>query len=130
MKDNPPSLLIVYNADSGIFNALSDAVHKAIAPETYECSLCAVTYGMVSMRRDWRQFLGSLPITKRFFHRDDFRAAYPQAATDLPAILLSDGTQNLVTLLGRAELIGVDDLARLIRDTKIRLAENGIRLSG
>lgn len=30
-----------------------DAAHKLISPATYSCSLCALTYGAVSMKRSW-----------------------------------------------------------------------------
>ena len=55
-----PRLLVVYNADSGILNALGHAVHKLVKPETYPCSLCAITYGAVSMRKEWKS------VCKRF----------------------------------------------------------------
>jgi len=37
--------IFVYNADSGPINGLKDYFHKIIKPETYECNLCAVTFG-------------------------------------------------------------------------------------
>jgi hypothetical protein len=37
------SLVFVYNADSGVFNTLSDIAHKIFSPETYACNLCALT---------------------------------------------------------------------------------------
>ena len=67
--------------------ALADALHKAISPATYPCSLCAVTYGAVSMRGAWRSFLESLPNARRFYHRDDFAADFPGFEVALPAIL-------------------------------------------
>ena len=50
-------LVIVYNADAGLAAALFDAVHKVVAPATYPCSLCAVTYGALTMRPQWRRYL-------------------------------------------------------------------------
>ena len=77
MNHPSPSLLLVYNADSGIINALMDAVHKQLSPETLPCSLCAITYGAVSMHVEWRRFLDSLPIEVAIRYKDDFEAAYP-----------------------------------------------------
>jgi len=50
----PASLIFDYNAPDGLGAALIDAVHKIVAPESYPCSLCAVTYGAVSMKRRWK----------------------------------------------------------------------------
>jgi hypothetical protein len=47
-------LIFVYNADSGILNAIKDLIHKNVSPETYPCSLCAVTYDNLGMKREWK----------------------------------------------------------------------------
>ena len=94
-----PTLLIVYNADEGLFAALGDALHKAVSPDTYPCSLCAITYGAVRMRPEWRRYLQTLPHDVRFHHRPDFHRAYPSLAQlPLPAILLDEGSGPRVLL--------------------------------
>jgi len=50
-------LIFVYNADSGLLNAMKDWAHKIVSPETYPCSLCALTYDNLGMRRPWREFI-------------------------------------------------------------------------
>ena len=114
-------LLIVYNANSGPFAALADALHKAISPATYSCSLCAVTYGPVAMRGEWRRFLDSLPLAKRFYHRDDFAAAYPGLTIALPAILLREGAEAPRVLVLAEELDESRDLTSLIELLRQRL---------
>jgi hypothetical protein len=81
-------LIFVYNADSGLFNGLADAAHKIFSPDTYSCQLCKVTYGWFTERGTWRDFIEQLDATCRFLHRDEFRAAYPDVAVELPAILV------------------------------------------
>ena len=54
-----PGLVFVYNARSGLFNALSDAAHKIFSPGTYQCNLCALTHTALGMRGEWRKFLDS-----------------------------------------------------------------------
>ncbi|WP_240782097.1 hypothetical protein [Qipengyuania sediminis] len=115
-------LIIVYNADGGPFAALADMLHKAISPETYSCSLCAVTYGPVAMRGEWRRFLGGLLLAKRFFHRDDFAVAFPGLAISLPAILLREGADTPCVLVSAQELDAASDLAALIALVRQRLA--------
>lgn len=109
-----PTLLFVYNADEGVFAAISDAVHKAVSPATYPCSLCAVTYGALRMRPEWRAYLKALPYETRFLHRPDFRRAYPALSElPLPSILLDGGSDPRVVLDAGA-LAGVGDLHELI----------------
>ena len=98
-----PTLLFVYNADSGLLNALKDMAHKALSPGTYPCGLCATTYGPLAMRSEWKAHVAALPYKAEFLHRDEFRARHRKAGQPLPAILLkADGT--LIELLGPADL--------------------------
>lgn len=78
-------LLFVYNADSGLFNTLTDAVHKIISPSTYSCNLCAVTYGMLGMKREWKEFITGLEVKVEFLHRDEFTAQFG-VKEELPAV--------------------------------------------
>jgi len=45
-------LIFVYNADSGLLKGIKDLIHKNVSPDTYPCSLCAVTYDNFDMRRE------------------------------------------------------------------------------
>lgn len=125
------TLLIVYNADEGLFAALGDAVHKAVSPQTYPCSLCAVSYGAVRMRPEWRAYLRTLPYATRFHHRPDFRRAYPALAEmPLPAILLDGGGSQRV-LLDAAALNATRSIDALVEalDMALRLAASPVASS-
>lgn len=85
-------MMMVYNADEGLFNAINDWAHKFFSPETYECPLCRFTYGMAGMLMPWKTFIEhqAFPIT--FHYRPYFRKAFPQfEALKLPVILLERG---------------------------------------
>lgn len=97
-------LLFVYNADGGLLNALKDAMHKAVAPDSYGCSLCATTYGAVSMRPEWRDYVAGLPYPARFLHRDELRRDWPRLREPLPAIFLQQGAAEPRVLVPAAEL--------------------------
>jgi hypothetical protein len=86
----PPELVFVYNADSGLFNSMADAAHKVFAPDTYSCNLCKVTYGWLTERRAWRDFVAGLGVTCTFLHRDEFRRRWPGLEIALPAVLRVD----------------------------------------
>lgn len=115
-------LILVYNADGGLLNAVKDTVHKIASPATYPCSLCALTYGWVSMRAGWRRFLASLPMAKVFHHRDDFALAYPRPGVALPAILLAEDAAAPRVLICADELDALPDLRALITLVEERLA--------
>lgn len=99
-----PRLLFVYNADGGLVNALKDTWHKAVSPETYECALCAITYGALSMRPEWKAYLKRLPYETRFLHRDEWIAAFPGAGEPLPAIFLQEGASPPLVLVRAEEM--------------------------
>lgn len=122
MSPAQPRLILVYNADSGLLNAVKDAVWKVVRPATYPCSLCALTYGWVSMRGCWRRFLDRLPHDKVFHHKDDFAAAYPGVTIPLPAILIAYPGQAPDILVAAAELDALPDLDALIALVEQRLA--------
>lgn len=79
-------LLFVYKADSGLFNTASDIAHKLISPQTYECSLCALTHGYFSMRKEWAGFLEQLGLPCAFRHRDELADEPGVDPALLPAI--------------------------------------------
>ena len=114
-------LIMVYNADGGWLNAVKDAVWKVVRPLTYPCSLCALTYGWVSMHGSWRRFLAGLPQESVFHHRDDFARAFPGRDLALPAILLDAAGGDLHVLVSAAELDALPDLDALIALVAARL---------
>ena len=88
-------LVFVYNAPDGVIAALGDMIHKIVSPSTYPCSLCAVTYGAVAMRRDWKTYLARLPHRIKFYHRDGFARAFPGLDIAPPAILIADAVERV-----------------------------------
>lgn len=114
MSVGPDALVIVYNADEGLGAAVFDAVHKLVRPDTYTCDLCAITYGAVSMRSEWRNWLKGQPFAAEFYHRQDFARAYPALAhLPLPAVLRRDGDE-LALLLGAEDMRADMTVAELI----------------
>ena len=83
---------------------LTDYVHKAVAPSTYNCNLCALTYSNFGMKKEWEEFIETLDGVKIFLYKDDFIKKYPEHSTIiLPAILI-EKNELLQVLLAAAEL--------------------------
>jgi hypothetical protein len=85
-------LVFVYNADSGMFNTLTDIAHKVFSPQTYECNLCAISHSYLSERSEWKEFIEELGVECEFLHRDEFLKKYTSEEKTFPVILeLVDG---------------------------------------
>jgi hypothetical protein len=107
-----PALIFVYNADSGLFNTLSDTVHKLVSPHTYTCRLCKLTYGNFAMRREWKTFIENLGRPVEFLHRDEFAANYGASDISLPAVLQHDG-ETIKTVIDADTLNACESISDL-----------------
>jgi len=115
-------LLFVYNANEGLFNAVTDSIHKVFSPSTYECRLCYYTHGLARMRKPWKRFLESLDRPIAFCHRNEFWRDYDRHDIELPSILVeADG--KLEILVPRAEIEKCDDLDALINRVSTALGQ-------
>jgi hypothetical protein len=91
MKDQ---LLFVYNANSDLFSALTDFAHKILSPATYDCHLCALTYGNFTIKQDWKSFIEKLPVETVFLHKDEFEKQYKFNPALPCAFLLKEGAAS------------------------------------
>lgn len=82
--NQPERILFVYNADGNAISKIKDNLHKIFRPSTYECNLCAVSFGNLGMRSKWKEFIESSPIPVEFLHQDEFVAKYPQFESKFP----------------------------------------------
>jgi len=127
-RPNHGRLICVYNADTGLIEALMHAVHKQFRPQTYPCSLCALTYGAVSMRGDWKTFWQGLDVQVDFYHRDDFTQDFPALGTEgarevaLPVILLDEADAEPHILVSNKELDAMADVDELMAKVESALA--------
>lgn len=114
-----PALVFVYNAASGLFNAVADAAHKLISPETYACNLCALTHTTFGMRGEWKQFLNGLGRPLEFLHADELENVYGVRGVALPAVF-GRRAGRLELLIGADRINGcrtTDELKQLILNT-------------
>lgn len=105
-------LIFVYNADSGLFNLLTDIAHKLISPQTYGCDLCALTHAPFAMRKRWRQFLEGLDMELEFLHRDEVSSRIPGLAVSPPAIVRQSAA-GLAVCVDAADIGRCDSLKEL-----------------
>ncbi|HVE56327.1 MAG TPA: hypothetical protein VNB22_05820 [Pyrinomonadaceae bacterium] len=89
-------LIFVYNADSGIFNLLTDIAHKTLSPQTYACNLCAITHSNFGMKKEWKEYLAILDEELEFLHADEFKRKYSFGKVELPAIFREENEGGLI----------------------------------
>ncbi len=111
-------LVFVYNADSGIFNTLSDIAHKMLSPQTYECNLCNLTHGYFTAREEWVDFLSELDCELEFLHRDEFIKRVGQRDDSLPAIYQQEDAEYRIWIDAQQinAMQTTAELKQLIRD--------------
>ncbi|WP_456278763.1 hypothetical protein [Bacillus sp. AK128] len=113
-------IIFIYNAKSGIWNGILDSLHKRVSPETYPCELCQLTYGLISMNREWKNFLQTLPYKVTFLHLDELQSDFPKVK--FPAVFLK-GIEGYELLISKEEMRSCKDIGDLIILMNLKLAD-------
>lgn len=113
-------LLFIYNANSGIINAIFDAGHKLFSPSTYQCSLCMLTYDVFTENTIWKTFRIESNLTMEFYHKDEFETKFPNVNMIYPVILKLEGHQ-LTTVVNNEVLNDISNVEELIERLKTSL---------
>lgn len=111
MKDDK-KLVFIYNADSGLINAVKDYFHKKRSPETYQCNLCMQTFGAISMKKDWKRYVKNLDIPAEFLHKDEFEKKYTVQDAKYPSAYLKNGS-SMRLFISQDEMNAVKSLGEL-----------------
>ncbi|MEP2936817.1 MAG: GTPase [Gilvibacter sp.] len=118
-----PELLFVYNADSGVFNAVKDSLHKWLKPETYSCALCSLTHSFLGETSKWKHYKKTFTGTLSFYHKDQFQTEFASKwlpKYDFPIVLIKRQEQ-LDIFLTSQELEAIQDVTTLIQALEERL---------
>ncbi|MEO1010167.1 MAG: GTPase [Bacteroidota bacterium] len=116
VKNTPEKLIFVYNANSGLRHQLLDGAHKILSPNTYTCSLCAITFGAFLEKRVWKRFRKASNLKMEFLHKDEFMKMYKSKfgyKFNFP-IILAEAGHTLEVLITTDELNGMPDAKTLI----------------
>ena len=119
-------LLFIYNADSGIRNAIVDVAHKVLSPSTYSCSLCQLTHSAFSEKKVWQKFREDLEAKGtrlEFLHKDEFGKKYRSKfghKFTYPIVLI-EGNSGFEILVRTQELNTLETAQGLINVVKERI---------
>ncbi len=122
--DSKPTLLFVYNADTGLFSVMTDYAHKILSPKTYPCNLCAITYGNMGMNKKWKEYINNLTIPIEFLHRDEFMKRYSFKNTQLPAAFIKKG-DDITVLIDHSEINGCTSVEELMDLVTMKIKKVG-----
>ena len=116
-------LIFIYNANSGKLNLYKDIAHKIFNPQTYPCSLCAITFGVLKENEGWKKFREHSDLSMEFHHMDEFTTKYRSKwlkKFDFP-VILAENRDDLEVFISKEELDTMNDSKELIDRIQTRL---------
>ena len=125
-KENESELIFIYNAKSGLVNEFLDFAHKIVSPSTYNCNLCALSYGNFSMKKKWSDYISSLPVKSTFTYKDKV-SEYGYDNIKLPSIIFQDKSKSKV-IISSEEINKLKNINQLINILSDRLKDQGMSI--
>ena len=117
-------LIFIYNAKSGVVNELIDFAHKIVSPETYDCNLCAISYGAFSMKKKWSTYIETLPFKSTFTYKDKF-SKNGYSDIKFPSVFIRSN-EKLDEIISATEINEIKNLDQLIGLLNQKLYQQGI----
>ena len=114
------TIIMIYNANGGIYPGLLDIIHKELFSRSYPCNLCLQAFGSFGPKPKWTQFLDSLPYKKEAYHKENFKKRFLPQKLRLPVILLQNDTKTEL-LLSASEINNCRTLDQLINKIREKL---------
>ena len=124
--EDESELIFVYNAKSGIVNEFLDFAHKIVSPSTYNCNLCAISYGNFTMKKKWSDYISSLPVRSTFTYKDKV-SEYGYNNIELPSIIFRNGSRSKV-IISSEEINKLKKIDQLINILSDRLKDQGMSI--
>jgi len=119
-------LIFVYNANSGLLDKIMDGAHKIMSPSTYDCNLCAITFGAFTEDELWKAFRENTEFSMEFYHKDEFQQQFKSKwlpKYDFPVILLQS-EMELELFIAAEVLNGLTSSEGLIEEITKRLSHH------
>ena len=124
--EDESELIFVYNAKSGMVNEFLDFAHKIVSPSTYNCNLCAISYGNFTMKKKWSDYISSLPVRSTFTYKDKV-SEYGYNNIELPSIIFRNGSRSKV-IVSSEEINKLKKIDQLINILSDRLKDQGMSI--
>ncbi len=125
MNELEIKLIFIYNADSGPISLMKDFFHKVLKPSTYECNLCAVSFGNFGMKKEWKNYINNLDIPIEFLHRDQFLRQYNVKGAKFPSAYLQRESE-LELFIPQDRMNEVQSVEELIKKVNEKLSKMSV----
>ena len=109
-----------------LLNEFLDFAHKIVSPGTYNCNLCAISYGNFSMKKKWSDYISSLPVKTTFTYKDKV-SEYGYDSIKLPSIIFQDKSKSKV-IISSEEINKLKKIDQLINILSDRLRDQGMSI--
>jgi len=123
-RENESELIFIYNAKSGLVNQFLDFSHKIVSPSTYNCNLCAISYGNFLMKKKWSNYISSLPVKSTFTYKDKV-SEYGYNNIELPSIIFRNDSRSGV-IISNDKINNLKNIEQLIELLNEKLKDLGM----
>ena len=123
-RENESELIFIYNAKSGLVNQFLDFSHKIVSPSTYNCNLCAISYGNFLMKKKWFNYISSLPVKSTFTYKDKV-SKYGYDNIELPSIIFRNDSRSGV-IISNDKINNLKNIEQLIELLNEKLKDLGM----
>jgi hypothetical protein len=111
---SPPSALVfAYRTKGGPLRAILDIFRAWLAPSTFPCNLCRLTFTPLGLKKEWAEYLQMLRMPITFVHRDGLKRRFGISNIELPAVFRPVG-DRLILMIDADEIDRCRDLKELI----------------
>ena len=107
-------LIFIYNASDDILSVSFDFIHKIISPSTYQCSLCKITYGNVSMHEKWKDYINSSNFDIQFLYKNNYLEYYKDLNVEEFPVAYKYNGNSYEIFISKLEFDSCHDLDSLI----------------
>lgn len=95
-------LLFVFDADSGILDAIADSARKLL--RINGCALCEITHGLATEKGEMRACREELGVPVEYVHRDEIPADLEAVIQGELPVVVADTGEGHVLLLDRVTI--------------------------
>ena len=113
--NSPKKIIFIYNASDNLSSVMFDFIHKIISPNTYQCSLCKITYGNFKKYDEWESYLQSIPYEIEFLYRNNYKDYYKDIEVEEFPIALIQNEDSYQIILLKKDFDSCNDLKELIQ---------------
>lgn len=118
-------LVGVYDADGTLRGEVAYWIGARLGQR--HCSLCEVTHGTFTEKRDWKRCRDSLPVPFETFHRDDQPDDVRRATEDRAPVVVARTSDGILVLLDDTQITATaGDPFRLVESMEKAADEAGL----